>query len=208
MKLILARHGETQLNRDGRIQGINRMPLTAVGRGQAHATARALAADLPFPLYSSPVVRAMETAEIISETLDVPVKAMQGLVELDAGELDGLTGQEMRQRYPDFAAEWDLDAGTAMMPGGESLAQVQRRAWAAVQDLAQRHPEDTVVAVTHNFAIQTIICKVFDIPLHNARRLRLNVGSMTRLEFSDGGPMLVSYNETWQLESARAWENG
>ena len=150
----------------------------------------------------------METAEIISETLNVPVKAMQGLVELDAGELDGLTGQEMRQRYPDFAAAWDLDSGTAMMPGGESLAQVQRRAWAAVQDLAQRHPEDTVVAVTHNFAIQTIICKVFDIPLHNARRLRLNVGSMTRLEFSDGGPMLVSYNETWQLEPARARENG
>ena len=208
MNLILVRHGETRLNRDRRIQGINRLPLTALGREQAHATAMALAEDQPFLLYSSPVVRAMETAAIISRTLDVPVKAEDGLKELDAGELEGLTGQEMRQRYPDFSAAWDSDASTAKMPGGESLAQVQLRAWAAVQDLAQRHPEDTVVAVSHNFTIQAIICTVFDMPLHNARRLRLNVGSITRLEFSGGDPMLVSHNETWQMESAQSREDG
>ena len=208
MNLILVRHGQTSLNRDGRIQGINGLPLTALGREQAHATARALAAALPLLLYSSPVARAMETAEIISKALEIPIKARVGLKELDAGELDGLTGQEMRQRYPDFSAAWDSDASTAKMPGGESLAQVQKRAWAAVQGLAQRHPKDTVVAVTHSFTIQTIVCRVLGMPLHNAKRRRLNVGSITRLEFSGSGPMLISHNENWHLDPALARKNG
>ena len=85
------------------------------------------------------------------------------------------------------------------MPGGESLLQVQERAWWAITEIMQKHPKDTVVAVTHNFTIQTVVCKVLDMPLRYSLRLRQDVGTITRLELSNSQNTLVSLNETWHL---------
>ena len=199
LKLILVRHGETRLNKDGRIQGVNSVPLNNKGRAQAQAVARALEKDLPFELYTSPLTRALETAQIISETVRVPPKPLKELEEADAGDLEGLTGEEMRRRYPEFVKRWAQDSGTAQMPGGESLLQVQERAWWAITEFMLNHPNDTVVAVTHNFTIQTVVCKVLEMPLSYSRRLRQDVGAITRLELSDSQSTLVSLNETWHL---------
>ena len=85
------------------------------------------------------------------------------------------------------------------MPGGESLAEVQRRAWSAVEHLLARNAGGTVVAVTHNFTIQTIVCRVLGIPLRNFRRLRQEVGSITRLELTASSMAVLSLNETAHL---------
>ena len=92
MRLILARHGETQWNVDGLIQGANGDPLTTRGVAQARALAVAL-----------------------------PAVQLGDLAEADAGELTGLTGVQMREQYPEFSALWDADPASAQMPGGESL---------------------------------------------------------------------------------------
>jgi len=199
LKLILVRHGETQLNKDGRIQGIGDAPLNATGRAQAEAAARALKRDLPLVLYSSPVARALESSGIISATLKEPLIQIMELAEADAGKLEGLTGQEMRQRFPEFARRWALDSSNTEMPAGESLIQVQKRAWRAIEDLVEKHPDDTVVAVTHNFVIQTIVCAALEIPIRNSRRLRQNLGGITRMDFSSDQSSMVSLNETWHL---------
>ena len=201
MKLILVRHGETRLNKEGRIQGVGAAPLNATGRAQAHAAGRALQGDLPLALYTSPIARALETAQIMSKAFNVTLAALSGLEEADAGELEGLNGSEMRERYPDFAQRWAQDSATTQMPAGESLLQVEERAWRAVSRLLDLHAEDTVVAVTHNFTIQTIICKVLDLPLHNSRRLRHDLGAISRLELSRDHGALVSLNETWHLQA-------
>lgn len=200
MRLLLVRHGETDLNKQGRIQGIYGAPLNATGRAQARALAAALYENLPFKLYTSPVARALETAQIIADTLGVPLTPLAGLQEADAGELEGLTGQEMRRRYPDFAASWARDSGTTRMPGGETLLQVQERAWRAIAALTENHPDVAVVAVTHNFTIQTILCTMLEMPLRNGRRLRPNLGSITRLNLSPSESSLLSLNETWHLQ--------
>lgn len=201
MKLILVRHGETELNKAGLIQGVNEAPLNATGIAQATSVARALAADLPIQLYTSPLRRALDTAEIISTALKVPFTPLKGLEEADTGELEGLTGQQMRQRYPEFVRRWAEDSATAQMPGGESLLQVQQRAWPVIAGLAQKHPDDVVVVVTHNFTIQAIVCKVLDMPLRNSRRLRQDLGAITRLELTSDRSILLSLNETWHLRA-------
>lgn len=201
MRLILVRHGETRPNREGRILGLSDVPLTPIGRAQADAVASILREDMPSRLYTSPVGRASETARTISATLAVPLTSLEGLAEADAGELEGLTGQEMRRRYPDFARRWDEDSSTAQMPGGESLSEVQRRAWSAVRGLVADHPDETVVAVSHNFTIQTIVCKVLDMPLRNFRRLRQDLGSITRLELSGSSGTVETLNQTSHLKS-------
>ena len=202
LKLILVRHGETQLNKDGRIQGLGDAPLNEEGRGQAQAAARALKANLPFVLYTSPVIRALETAQIISDSLNVPLEPLDGLQEADAGELDGLTGAEMRLRYPEFMRRWDKDSATAQMPGGESMADVQERAWRAVGKLVESHSDSRVVAVSHNFTIKSIICKVLNIPLGSSRQLRLDLGAITRLDVYRDRSSVVSLNENWHLLSS------
>ncbi len=194
------RHGETHLNRDGRIQGVNDTSLDELGRSQARAVAKALSRDLPFHLFASPIARARETAQIISQALGVPSNTIAEFREADAGELEGLTGAEMRERYPEFAERWAEDSGTAQMPGGESLAEVQDRAWRAVSRISQVHGEGTVVVVSHNFVIQTIVCKVLEAPLRNSRRIRQDLGSIARLDLSGSQWTVASLNETAHLE--------
>lgn len=189
------------MNKTGRFQGINDEPLNATGRAQAQAVASALEEGLPFHLYASPVHRAMETAQTIADKLDVSLTQKKGLEEADIGELEELTGPEMRERYPDFVKRWTEDAGVAQMPGGESLSQVQVRAWKAITELIAKHAEETVVAVTHNFTLQTIVSKVLEVPLRNSRRLRQDLCSITRVEFTDSRTTLLSLNETWHLRS-------
>ena len=199
MKLILIRHGETDFNREGRIQGLGRQQLNSIGQTQAAAASQAVSVEAPFRLYSSPLVRAMRTAESISEVARVTVVPLEGVEELDTGEFEGLTGPQLRKRFPEIMARWDLDPGSTQMPGGESLHQVQDRAWKAVTDVALANPGRKVVIVTHNFTIQTIICRVLDAPLSNFRRLTIALGSITRMDFSGPSASLVSMNETWHL---------
>jgi broad specificity phosphatase PhoE len=201
LKLILVRHGETELNKAGLIQGVNEASLNTTGIAQAAAVARALVGDLPIQLYTSPLRRALDTAAVISTALKVPFTPLKGLEEANAGELEGLTGQEMRQRYPEFARRWAEDSALAQMPGGESLLQVQQRAWPVIAELAQKHPDEAVVVVTHNFTIQAIVCRVLDMPLRNSRRLRQDLGGITRLELTSDRSILLSLNETWHLRA-------
>ena len=187
------------LNRDGRVQGLSDAPLSELGEAQARAVAAALAPDAPFHLYASPLSRAAQTARPIAGAYGASLTTIDDLREADVGELDGLTIAQVRERYPEFMRRWVEDAGEATMPGGESLRGVRCRSWGAVRELAARHPDATIVAVTHNFVIQTVLSGALGVPLDNARRMRQEPGCITRLEFGASGVSLVSSNETWHL---------
>lgn len=199
MKLILARHGQTEVNRLGNIQGVGPAPLNETGRTQAVRLARALRADAPFVLYSSPLRRALETAQAVAEHTRAEIVQDDGLIEMDVGEFEGLSGSQLRERFPEVMRMWDQDAAHTVMPGGESLSDVRARAWQAVKRLAERHPSETVLAVTHNFTIQAIICTALGMPLNNFRRLRVDLASITRLDVSIDRVTQVSINETSHL---------
>ncbi len=202
MRLILVRHGETEANRLGRTQGVSAAPLNERGRRQAAAVARALAADAPFALYSSPLRRAVETADAIAKVAGVDARREDSLIEMDVGEMEGLDGDEMRRRFPEVMRAWRENAADTTLPGGESLSEVQDRAWRTLWRLAVRHESDTVVAVTHNFVILSILCAALGMPLNGMRRLRVDLGSVTRLDVGRERCALVSANES---ERMRVW---
>ena len=117
MKLILVRHGETDQNRDGRVQGASNASLNSTGRSQAQALGHSLR-EVPLDaVYSSPQARALETAKAIAQRHGLLTRVEDGLREVDVGELDGLTGEEMRERYPDFMKEWMRNVYPLRMPG-------------------------------------------------------------------------------------------
>ena len=199
MNLILVRHGETEFNRQRLILGRGPEPLNATGQAQALAAAVAVSRNAPFVLYSSPIVRTIQTAEAIASECSVAFTPMPGLEEIAAGDLEGLTGSQLQEQYPDVMRGWRNDPASAKMPNGESLGDVQNRTWAVINDIAQRHEDDTVVVVTHNFPIQAILCKALGMPLNNFRQLRVDLGSLTQMDVRDSVFTMLSINETWHL---------
>lgn len=201
MDLILVRHGETETNRLGKIQGVSQAPLNERGLAQAAAAARALDEETPFALYSSPLRRAAQTAEAIASRTGISPVREDGLIEMDVGEFEGLSGRQLRERFPEVMRSWDEDAYRTVMPGGESLATVRERAGSTVRRLAEVHTDETVVAVTHNFTIQMILCTVLGMPPNNFRRLTVDLGSITRLRVDSERAVQLSVNETGHLRA-------
>ncbi|MBI4336213.1 MAG: histidine phosphatase family protein [Chloroflexi bacterium] len=202
MRLILVRHGETELNRQGRVQGQSREGLNPRGWLQAQAAARALEGVALDAVFTSPLPRALETARTIAQPHGLEVVVLDGLMEADVGEMDGLTGAEMRQRFPEFMANWGRDAGATPMPGGESLARVQSRAWEAVEGIRQAHQGDTVAAVSHNFTIHTLLSRALGMPLPSFRSFRMDLGAFAVLRLPREGPALLeAFNERCHLRS-------
>jgi broad specificity phosphatase PhoE len=155
-------------------------------------------------VYSSPLSRAVDTAHEIAAGHELEVRTEAGLIEMDVGEVDGLRFSEVRDRYPGLLEAWlGADGPAQPMPGGERLADVQERAWQALQAIAGRHGEDTVCAVAHNFVILTVVCKAVGIELANFRRLRHAVAAISLLEFRAGKARLLGLNDTCHLDEDR-----
>jgi len=201
MRLILVRHGETESNRAGLALGQADIELTEHGRWQAEQLARALEGETVDAVYSSPLKRALATAEPIARGQGLEVQVEEGLIEMNIGEMEGLTYREVGERYPHFLQLWlGGQAAYEPMPGGERLLDVQERAWQAVERIRERHGRDVVVAVTHNFVILTILCRALGLELEDFRRLRHNVAAKSILEMRRDRWMLVSLNDTCHLE--------
>ena len=201
MRLFLVRHGETESNRLGLALGQNDVPLNERGALQAEQLAVALGREPLVAVYASPLRRTLETARAVAGALGLEVAIDERLIEMDIGELDGLTFAEVRERYPGLLEEWVSGPGPSMrMPGGERLVDVQERAWAAVTELAARHPEDAVAAVSHNFVILSLLTKVLGLELSQFRRLRHAVAAVSVIDFTPKRALVVRMNDTCHLE--------
>ncbi|MDY6906612.1 MAG: histidine phosphatase family protein [Chloroflexota bacterium] len=196
MRLILARHGETDWNHDRRVLGHTDIELNERGRRQAAGLAEALKGERPDAIFSSPLRRARETAELIARHHTVDVELDSGLMELNAGDMEGFTYPQMVEGYSEFMKSWIEDATSMELPGGESLHQVQQRAWQVVERIRQRYADGVVVLVSHNFVILSIICQALDMPLTLFRRLRLSLGSISIVNFGRRGNSLLLFNDT------------
>ncbi|MCE2404707.1 MAG: histidine phosphatase family protein [Dehalococcoidia bacterium] len=199
MRLILVRHGETEWNREGRFQGQSPVGLSEKGIRQARETAKALVAMKPTAIYSSPLTRAMMTANEIGKAVSLEVTPLEGIKEVHLGEMEGITGREMRDRFSQFYATWRRDPSQAVFPAGESMRQLQERAWNAIIGLERAHPNGAVVAVSHNFAIRTILCRFMGLPLSRFHRLRVDLASVGVLQTNGSNRQMLAMNERCHL---------
>jgi len=205
MRLILVRHGETDTNKARLALGRADVELNEYGRWQAQRLALSLKDEAIGAIYSSPLKRALATAEPIASSHGLEVQVDEGLIEMDIGEMEGLTFQQVGERYPHFLQAWlGGQAAYEAMPGGERLLDVQERAWQAIERIRQRQEQGTVAAVTHNFVIITLLCRVLGLELANFRRLRHSVAAKSVLEMGRDRIIVVSFNDTCHLEADQA----
>ncbi len=203
MKLHLVRHGETDINASGRLQGTTNSTLTPRGRAQARELAVASLTWDAIAVYSSPLQRARGVAGAIGDLSGLAVTDEPRIIEMDMGDLEGVTVQEMRDDWPDLYQGWRRDASSVTMPGGESLGDVQRRAMAAIDEIDDRYDaDDTIIAVTHNFTIRCIVAAVIDLPLANINHMDLSLGSRTTITSGRRGRRLAAYNAVDHLTPA------
>jgi broad specificity phosphatase PhoE len=166
--ILLARHGETDWNRDKRFQGHADPPLNEHGRRQAQELAQQLAPDPPEAVYASPLQRARETAEIVAARLGLPVGTHSGLREVDVGSWSGLTRTEVEQDFPEGFRRW-VDFGHGW-EDGETYEQMAERVETTLLELAGRHPGGRILAVTHAGPVRAAAASARGISIGDARR--------------------------------------
>jgi phosphoserine phosphatase len=200
VKVFLVRHCETNNNRDGKVQGRLDIPLNDRGCVQATSLAGRLDNEQISAIYSSPLQRARQTSEAIAGALNLEVEIEPRLTEMDVGEMDGLTGAEMRERYPEVMKAWLAGPDeTLALPGGESLLDVQARAWGFIESLRSNEEIDSVICVTHNFVVKALIARAIQLPLANISRFRLALGGISVIEFRNERVQVTKLNETCHL---------
>lgn len=203
-QLILVRHAQTQANVQGLWQGQNfDSQVTPLGRLQIEAAARRLGAEKEnvVAVYTSPLGRAMQTAQGIGAALGLDPVAEPGLIEMDFGELDNWTLAEIAAKRPDFFAAWlDQDNQELTWPGGESRRDFAARVLDAYERMLARHPEKTIVVVAHGGTQALAVALMLGWPLNIASTYRLNNCSLSRLVYRYEHWILQSLNDTCHLD--------
>lgn len=179
--LVMVRHGQTDWNLRRRIQGVTDIPLNETGRLQALEAAKRLEDRHWDGVYASPLSRAWETASIIAQQLSLPHPVpLAAIAERNFGEGEGLTGEEVLERFPDGVR----------VPGRETRDQVAARVAPALQGLATEHPGKTLIVVTHGGVIGTMLRYVSNGALPLPGEMITN-GSAHEFGFRDGELVLV-----------------
>ena len=197
MKLILIRHGETHWNKDGLVQGGDSdIELNDTGLEQARKLAAFFKNKPIIAILSSPLQRAVATAKVIASQHQLPVEIDQGLKELKVGDLEGMSISNLRTTFSRFLLQWRQDGEAMKLPNGESLVDLQQRAWKVIEGLLEKHKDGTAVVVSHYFVTLTIILQALNLPLDCLTKFKLDLGGVSILEFRDYGARLVTFNDT------------
>jgi broad specificity phosphatase PhoE len=196
-RVFLSRHGLTDWHRDGRVLGHRDIALNEEGLAQAAGTAAALA-DTPLAeVISSPLVRALQTAETVGRQFGIEVARDPRLIDLRVGKWEGMTYAEVAEHseYKEFIA----DPFSERIPGAESLSAVRVRAVAAIEQALEDNPSgDAIAVITHAGIIRVLLTHYLGSPPANYHRIRVAPASISVLSFSDHRelPRVLAVN--WQ----------
>lgn len=196
VRLLLARHGQTEWHHDNRYVSRTDIGLTETGRKQAQALARRVKGEGVDLVLSSPLTRAVETAKPAAEALGLALETDQKLRELDFGAWEGKTFAEVREEDAEAARRFLEDASSGF-PGGEPLESGADRALEVFRDLGCSHAGRTVLVVAHNTLLRLALCRVLGVPLGRYRRLmpRIVNGAVSEVRFGHAGGALYSFND-------------
>jgi broad specificity phosphatase PhoE len=207
MKLIAIRHGETQWNTEKREMGQMNSPLTSLGLRQAEAIAVRLSKIGFAVLYSSDLGRAVQTAEIIASRCGTDVLLDKGLRERNMGVFEGLTYAEMETQFPQEWSDYQRIGFEYVIPKGESAKERLERSVRALTAIAERHPSEDVVVVTHGGFLMGFFEFVLGIPPGNGWRFKRHNASYSTFEYSDGKWSLETWNDVGHLYQRMALDD-
>lgn len=207
LELIFVRHGETDWNRIGRVQGSSDIALNELGHRQAARLANFLETAPLDAIYVSTSRRAIETAEALTKNRTlIPIQSAQ-IVEINYGHWEGQTSDQILEKWPQEWADFKRDSINYRPPAGETIAQLHARLEAFISDVTKKHTSGRVAVVSHGGAIGHMISILISEAALAATRIQLANCALSRVVVSASGTKLVSLGETHYLheDEERRW---
>ncbi len=198
-RLLLVRHGETELNSAERYWGRTDVKLSAAGLRQAERLRNLLVTEKIDAVYSSPLSRARVTAETIVSERRLAVITCPELREVNFGRLEGLTFAEVSQLYPAVTKLWIERNPRLRYPEGESVREFNRRVSRFVSRLEKHVPEETILVVAHSGSLRVLMCHLLGMEVEHWRQFRLDLASLSILETYPQGAILNQLNDVCHL---------
>ena len=197
-QLILARHGQTSWNVEKVFRGRADVDLNEIGVRQAELLAKYLGNWELEAIYSSPLKRALDTANIVARRQKVEVRIADGLTDIDFGKWQSLPEQQVKRLYPDLFDQWRTNPHTVRTPGGEDLEDVTRRAVEVVNSIVCGH-RGNVLLVSHRVVLKVLICHLLGLDNSHFWNIRQDVCGITIFDYADGRFVLTGHNDTSHL---------
>lgn len=200
MRLLIARHGQTKHNLDHRYQGITDAPLNQAGILQSDKLADRLSSEKIDVIYSSNLLRCVQTAELIAKEHSLKVNQEERLREISFGEWEGMSYNEIQAQSPDLLEKWMGDPAHVSPPNGETLIQLAVRVKSVVDEMKGQHAEQTVLVVTHGGVIRALLCLSLGIDLNRHSQFESATGSVSELSFYEESVILKLFNDISHLQ--------
>ena len=199
LRLILARHGRTSWNVQGRVQGGG--GLDEVGRAQVAALTQRLVAEPITAVYASPAWRARQTAQPLAAALGLRVRRHRLLRDLDYGRYAGALVADVMREDPELFNRWRTEPHTVTFDGGENLAALRQRVERFIRETEVGHPGGTVFAATHDSPVRMAVSIAHGLPdaSHREEWIKTSYASVTELRVEDGVVRAVCHNDAAHL---------
>jgi len=175
--------------------------LDETGRRQAEAAASSLQNQQVAAIYSSPLRRALQTADAIAKQLKLTVQPLQGLIDIDFGSWQGLSAEEATGQDSQLFKMWLEKPHLVRFPNGERLEIVRQRVLAAVDEVAARYKDQTVILVSHTVVCRLLMCAMMGLDNSHFWQVRQDVNAINIFELRDGVPLIISVNDICHLKS-------
>ena len=198
-EIIIARHGETEWNVGEIFRGRIDIELNETGIKQAELLAKYLSKIKIDAIYSSPLKRALRTAEIIADYHKLDVDIVPGLIDFNYGQWQGLSHQEVKDKYKELYTAWINRPDQVKMPAGESLDDVSKRAMDVVTDIITRYKR-TVVLVSHRVVNKVLICALLGLDNSHFWKIKQDTGGITTFTYENEQFILTKHNDTSYLK--------
>lgn len=204
-EIVVVRHGETEWNVGEIYRGRIDINLDELGIKQAELLGEYLSNAKLDAIYSSPLRRALDTANIIARHQKIGVQVVDGLIDFGYGEWQGLSEQEVRKSYSDLHDEWLTNPHRVRMPGGESLADVRERGIRVINEVVSKY-EGRVVLVSHRVVNKVLICSLLGLDNSHFWNIKQDLAGITTFSYEGGHFILTKHNDTSHLKGIQKYE--
>jgi broad specificity phosphatase PhoE len=211
-RIILARHGNTPWNKDKIFRGSKDIPLDEQGREEAAALGEWLKDEVIQAAYTSPLSRSRDTAQAVARHHNLEVQDLPGLADLNYGDWEGVALKDVKVKYGDLYRQWETAPHTVRFPHGETLEEMRTRALAAVDQVVQRHLDQTALLVAHRAVNKVLIAALIGLDNAHFWRIAQDTTCFNRfhlMEAPQGGSKIwyiISINDTGHLKKMKRGE--
>ena len=198
--VYLVRHGQTAWNKEEIFRGRTDVPLDETGLKQAELAAEYFKGMEIDAIYSSPLSRALQTAQKIAQFHNLKVQPLSGIIDMSFGDWEGRPHQEIREKDSKTYRQWVEEPHLVRLPGGEGLDDVRGRAMAALKEVIRNHPEKTLILVSHRVICKVLICAILGLDNSHFWQITQDTTAINLIQYRKGNSILSLMNETCHLK--------